>query len=445
MKVFLDCMIYLHYRYIVEIDLLSLLNTEKITIVIPRITLHELDIHKNTNQSKKVRDRARSILKKIENWTSGEASLRQGISFEFFNVVPTTNYEKHGLNPHWNDDILIATILEYSRTYSGEQIVLITQDSGPLLTAIQLGITVKKLPEKMKLPEELDPLEVENRKLTKTLEKLQNALPQLTVCFAGSKDPESYRRFSIHLPMDKMDDEIAGKIDDLRSKLPKQYRPKASPQALQDSLTAQYLSMMNSLDPIMPKEYERYNRDVDAYLSAYEKYMRETWAFESALLRTINFQIEIRNTGSAPAEDVDVHIQFPDGFILMTKDSLPYPPKEPHPPRAPRTRMQIALDESIDHIPNFTIPSTSIADLEIPTSFNIERTGSYTVTDNFMRIKHGSSVELPEMYLTFDSFESANSFNCEYTIRPENLPEPLKGKLHFVIEKNRKETVKKKQ
>jgi len=435
MKIFLDSMIYLHYRSIEEIDLRSIFGTDTVTIVIPRITLRDLDKQKNTHQSSKVRDRARRIIKKIEQWMSGQSSIRKGVSVEFFPLMPTIDYAKHGLNPQWSDDILIASVLEYSRTHSGEQTILITQDSGPRLTARQLGIAVAELPEHMKLPEEPDPLEIENRELSRMLERLQNALPQLTVCFAGSNDPETHARFSLPRPLDTMEDEITRKINDLRSKLPKQYPPKALSPASRDSPATLWQGLaVSSLAPVPLEEYDRYNRDVDAYLAKYEQYMRETWEQNAAVRRTIRFQIEIRNTGSAPADDVDVLLRFPDGFTLMTEDGLPNLPKEPRPPRKLRSRMQM-LTDSIGHIPNLTMPSPAIPDFKMPTSFNIKRTGSYTVTDHFRRIKHGASVQLPELFLTFDSYRSAKSFHCDYTVSPANLPERAEGKLHFVIEK----------
>jgi len=68
------------------------------------------------------------------------------------------------------------------------------------------------------------------------------------------------------------------------------------------------------------------------------------------------------------------------------------------------------------------------------TSFRIEETNSYDVTDHFRRIKHGVPVEPPTMYIEFPSLAEAKSFNCTYKLRPENLTEPVTGDLHFVIE-----------
>ncbi len=96
--------------------------------------------------------------------------------------------------------------------------------------------------------------------------------------------------------------------------------------------------------------------------------------------------------------------------------------------------MQMMTD-SIGHIPHLDLARPSLPDFRMTSSFSIERTDSYDVRDHFPRIKHGDRVPLPEMFLTFDSYESAGSFSCQYTIRPANLPTPITGDLHFVIEK----------
>jgi len=441
MKVFLDTMIYLHYHSIEELDLHSLLGTNSITIVIPRITLRQLDEQKNTHKSRKVRDRVGRILKKIEQWELGGASPRPGVSVEFFPAAPTANYEQHGLNPDWSDDVLIASILEYINRHCGEQILLITQDSGPRRTALEQGIPVKELPEEMKLPEELDPTEVENRELRKRLDKLQNALPELLLCFAGSDDPKVDAHYCLPSPPDTMEDEIWHKIDGLRREYRKQHPPEVYLDGLGVSLTA---GMLGIVDTIPPEEYDRYNRELDEYFAAYEKYMREPWQIEAALRRTIRFQIEIRNVGSAPAEDVDVRLDFPDGFTLIaardltTEDEPRDSREEPRPPLEPRSLMQ-TLAYGVHPLPNITPLSPVFPHFDVPislsNSFNIERTGSYKVEDHFERIKHGQAVQLPEMFLTFDSYESASCFHCVYALRPANLPDPKEGKLHFVIEK----------
>lgn len=436
MKIFFDTMVFLHYRSIEELDFADLLRSPPHTIIMPRITLRELDKHKNTHGSSRIRERARKILKKIERWATGE-EIRPGVCMQFMTGVPAVDYQKLGLNQDWSDDVLIASVLQYKTDHPEDAAVtLVTQDSGPRLTASQLGICVLELPEECKLPMEPDPLEVENRELLRTISALQNALPKLTVSFAGSEQPESYASFSLLAPPDSMEDEITHKIEDLRIKLPKQHPAKATPPNSESSLSMlqAQLASLNYMDPIPAEEYERYNRGVDEYLKSYESYMRETWEFQAAMKRSIRFEIEIRNIGTAPAEDVDVLLYFPDGFWLFSEDDFPEIPEEPRPPRKPRTRMQV-MTESIGRIPYLDFTRPSLPDFKMPSSFNIERTKSYNVRDYFPKIKHGDKAVLPEMFLTFDSYDAAGSFSCDYTIRPANLPAPITGQLHFVIER----------
>lgn len=87
-------------------------------------------------------------------------------------------------------------------------------------------------------------------------------------------------------------------------------------------------------------------------------------------------------------------------------------------------------------MPDLLMPHRSLLSVNPPSSFRLKKTNSYDISDHFARIKHGTTENLPELTLVFDSFDEASSFNCDYTIRVGNLPEPIAGKLHFVIEKS---------
>jgi len=436
MRIFFDTMIFLHYKSIEELPLDDILGASPHTILMPRITLRELEKHKNAHNSSRVRERARKILKEIERWIKGEA-VRPGVSMEFLPRVPAVDYQKLGLDPDWNDDLLIASVLQYQADYpDGVSVVLVTQDPGARMTASQLGLRVLELPEEYKLPAEPDPLEAENRELHRRILELQNAFPRLAVSFVGQEAPEQYARFVLPASTDSVDGEVALKVEEIKAEFPKQRIYQAVPQNRKSTPTSQIQAQL-AIAPAPQEEYERYNREVDEYLKSYERYMRDTWELKR---RTIPFKIEIRNTGTSPAKGVDVLLRFPEGFRLFSEEDhedLPRIPEEPKPPKKPRTMLQIMTESisSIQHLdiapfPNFTIPSYNYS------SFAIERNQrGYNVRDHFLSIKHGDTVVLPEMFLTFDSYESADSFSCQYTIRPVNLPSPITGDLHFVIKK----------
>ncbi len=335
MKVFFDTMVFLHYRSLDELNLVDVLGPPPHTVLVPRVTLRELDKHKNTHSSSRIRERARKMLKKIEQWAAGE-EIRPGVSMEFLAGMPTMDYQKLGLNPDWSDDVLIASVLQYKADNPDDaSVTLVTQDSGPRITASQLGVHVLELPEECKLPAEPDPFEAENRELLRTISALQNALPKLTVSFAGSEEPKHHASFLLPTPPDSMEHEIARKIKELKTKLPKQHPPQETPPNPKSplSLMQAQLAGLSYMGPIPPEEYERYNQGVDEYLRSYERHMRDTWEVQAAVRRSIRFEIEIRNIGTSPAEDVDVLLHFPDGFRLFSEGDLPDIPKAPRPPR----------------------------------------------------------------------------------------------------------------
>jgi predicted ribonuclease YlaK len=202
--VFVDTMIFLHYKPIDEIDFPGILGVDKVDILISRIMLRELDEQKNTNKLNRIRERAKKVLLKLENWMQRAETIRPGVNIAYYGSTPKIDFEKHGLNPNWNDDFLLATILQYNEDYPGVDVCLITQDSGPRLTAQHLSIPAFELSGELMLPVQLDPIEQENQELRKTLAKLQSALPQLIVCFAETEPPEVYAKFLLQAPQIKM-------------------------------------------------------------------------------------------------------------------------------------------------------------------------------------------------------------------------------------------------
>ncbi len=424
MKIFFDTMIFLHYRNLEEIDFNQIFGPPPHTVLIPRITLRELDKHKNTHSSSRIRERARKMLKKIEQW-SGGVEILPGVSVEFLKGVPQVHYPELGLNSEWNDDVLIASVIQCMKDRpENSSVILVTQDSGPRITASQLGIKSLELPEEYKLPVEPDLLEIENRELKRKLSILHNALPELGIDIIGQNDKGKFSSFIISQHPELTDNEITTKIQELIEKFPKQHRKMSSISSIQAHM-----------DFIPITEYERYNKEIDEYIKSYERYMRNKWKIQAANKRSIQFGIEIRNMGRSPAEDVDVLLHFSDGFHLLSADKMPSLPKMPLPPTKPRTTIEISINDALYSIRPF-VPEWNVpAEMQIPFSITRMETGGYEVRDHFERIKHGASAALPEMFLTFDSYESARSFSCHYIIRPANLPEPVSGDLHFKIEK----------
>ena len=134
--VFLDTNIYLHYQMIDQIDWPSVLSTESVTIVVPPITLRELNKHKELHPRKRVSDRAGNVIRRLTKlYAAGpNAELRNNVSIQVEDRDPKLDYSVYHLDPQIQDDCLIASIIMYRDENPASECVLITADGGLLLT-----------------------------------------------------------------------------------------------------------------------------------------------------------------------------------------------------------------------------------------------------------------------------------------------------------------------
>src|ERR1700750_282069 len=100
LKVFLDTMVFLHFRPLDELGLKTLLRTDNITLVVPRVTLRELDKHKSSHPSQKIRDRARRALNDLETAITKSEFLGQ-LGIEYFATYPKEQLQRLNLNEAW--------------------------------------------------------------------------------------------------------------------------------------------------------------------------------------------------------------------------------------------------------------------------------------------------------------------------------------------------------
>jgi hypothetical protein len=197
--VFFDTMIFLHFQEITSINLLSIFKCESAVVVIPRITVSELDLQKVNGNSPKIRDRARRSLNLIEEFTTGQKCVRDGVTLQFDAGVPDVDFTAYGLERSWRDDYLIATVLCFMKKQPDANVCLVSDDTGVRMKCRTLGINALTLPENFRSKEETDPREEENRKLKQRVQQLENSMPKLQIAFADSGS--NFGEFFIHPPL----------------------------------------------------------------------------------------------------------------------------------------------------------------------------------------------------------------------------------------------------
>lgn len=408
--VFLDANIYMHYSTITEIawvDLLNLKDGDTAEIVVTRINLRELDEQKDKNQNRRITDRIRKFLKYLETrLEQNDLKVAERVFLKYYQSNPQLELLAQGLDPTSNDDRLIATILDFRERHVEDEIVLFAHDTGVRLTAKGLGITARDMPEQFRAREEPDPRDVEIKRLREELQRSKNAQPRLSVGFTHEGDIRPFLEVSVKSPL-----------------------PFNSIEAVWDKEATKYESLPShsgsNLMPLPDFGNQQYNSHLKAYLEDFRVYLRENLVFENFFRQAFSLEVQLFNEGTAPATDVDVFFTFPTEVDVYTEESLPEQPDRPSPPlRGESFYMNARLPKITPIIEQFE-------------QANRERNGpSITGSEarfHLERIKHGTPVTSPRLWIKFKSHEATRSFPFEYRLEAGNLTTFMSGKLNVKL------------
>lgn len=434
----LDTNIFLHHQPFDQIKWTEVLSTSSVVLVITPVVVRELDKHKDQHRIPAIQDRARAALNKIEQITLGETTtpLTDGVELEYAKE-PTVNFQQYGLRAENNDDNLVASCLTCRNLKPDANVVLIAGDTGPRLKARQHGIEAVAIPERYKLESALDAAEKEKKQLQRRIQQLENRFPKLKLAFA---DEANQLSVTISQPLMATEQELEHRLANIKNKYSKRQVPrKTGPSQIESPLAgfARVQSIAGSLSNFggpSSEEITRYNRDLEKFYGEYERYLRENRASINLQRRTVRLDLYLFNYGTAPAEDIDVFMHFPDGFDLYDEDEKPQTPEAPDPPHPPRTGAEMLYStlhmrdfSSLNRTPHY-LPAQSNA-----SGPEIKRSNSYDVTYSVQRLKQHMNESLDPLYVVFDSFEGAASFRIDYRINAADLPDETTGVLHTVI------------
>lgn len=442
--VFLDTNIYLHYQLFDQIVWPKILKVSEVTIIVPPVIIRELNKHKELNTKLRIKERSSLVLKKLSLLFSMgcKAHICNGVEIYLEDRDPIVNFAQLQLNKDIQDDHLIASIIMLQREKPDADVVLVTSDTA--LTLIGKGrrqdISITTLPANLKLPEEVDQDQIRIRELEEKIRDLKSITPQISLVFA---DGSQYATFTQQQPIKMTEAEIAEKVNLIK----KQYHQLEQQPQQRNKYTGQLASLAEAMAHVnasmgtvlLPEDIAKYNTKFDQFTQEYLEYLRKSTCYENLRRRTVKLSLFVANDGTAPAEDIDVFLHFPDGFEIMDKDNFPKEPKPPTPPDTPKTQMQrmmesITVSTSLfspimGRMPNGIISPNNISDP------NIRKTDSYEVTFDILRIKHKLREAVEPLFIVFDSFVAVKSFHIDYKLLAGNIPKEVTGQLHLIINK----------
>src|SRR2546428_4398847 len=385
--IFPDTNLFLHYRPLSEIDWCSLLQSNAVEIEIAPVVTRELEEQKTLNPSRKLRDRAATVLTLLHKYLA-KPQVRDGVTLQFLLKEPTADVAvSRGLNLQLGDDRLIGTLFLYRDDNPNTRCVLVTGDLPLTVKAHHYQIEFLALDETLKLPSEPDPLEKKNKRLEAELLRYKSREPVPAIRF---KDGKNHTRFRIVSPSSTPDPEpeIQSKLAAAKEKCqPVELKPRreAGTSSAADNPLAQIAELMEGFQAMGRQFYDDYNVRVAAYHRAYEKYLRDTLAFKTLATRTIKLSLILENSGTCPAEDIHVLLHFPDGFALYDEKHPPKPPEEPAVPSK-----EISLMPSFAGFSGLSLPDIArMPSLPDPTLPKIRKTNSYEVTFQLEKLQHG--------------------------------------------------------
>lgn len=409
---FLDTNVYMSFKPIDQWDMKPFGG--KCTLVLPEVVLQELDKHKDKHHNPKTRERVRKICQRIHESFDNDGQISEDITLDYYDIKPDLG--KYGFEDT-PDNRILSCLLDYSADHENK--LLISNDSNLQLKAKKRKVVIWELPEEYKLPVDEDSVLRENKKLKQELDRLQNARPRLEIGLVPDKSQgvEANPVFPLRSNKTELtDEEINRQVEKIRCSLSEKYF------SLPNQLTsAAFLPSM-----ISPDEISKYHQQLDKYPEVYRKYLLNRRKF--LLQPKYRFTIGIANVGTAPAQNVDIYLHFPNGFELYDEKSIPSGPQEPSLPQKPLSVIERMSQNGTLGLQDFryTVPN-----IGLPSSFSLKRTNSYDVSDSFRVIKHNERGCLRELFLWFDSIDMAKSFRCEYRVTVDNLPEEIKGNINF--------------
>lgn len=418
--IFPDTNIFLHFKPFDQIKWNQIFGGNCKIVVAP-IVIDELDKHRR-NTIKRISNTAKVIAKKFENIIDNP-EVETNIVFLNSRPIEQT-FIANGLDKREQDDILLASIIEFSVLNADDKVFLVTDDIGPKLKAKSHNIVAKKLPEEFQIPIEDDEETAKLKRLIRENNELRNRIPKVDLYFKGRKKRLIHTIKKDIKSLDKF-------IEDLMDQERKKYLPMTIEKNNLSENRGLSALALGDLNTIPEDKIQQYNIRLENYFESYKKYLPSFYKYGLNEFLAIPIELEIHNDGNVPAEDIDLWLHFPDGFELFDLAKFNPAPEKPELPTKPKSIMD-TFSAGVP-LPRMFSTNLSPGPSFRPNSPNIKKTNSYEVTMDCNILKHNQSFHLPVLVAKFSSFEKMIGFEILFKLMINNVPKAVTGKIHVLV------------
>jgi hypothetical protein len=419
--VFVDTNVFEHFPPLADVDWTELADCSSVTLVIPQVTIRELNRHKDTSPKPRARRRAAGALRKLSEWAKATPPviIRPSVELSFRPNEALIDFATFHLRHDVPDDELLASAIEFAseRQLGADSVLVSTADLGLQLKGRSQGtIKMLSMPESLRLPDEPDSEEKRLRELEESLQQISSRLPKLNLTFLNGNTFEENTLYRTTWIADEK--EIAERMKAIRAEHPYLAEHPSPPTGWTFSKAGE-------------TEREEYNRELRGYLLRYEQFLRTDVEVTNWQSRTRSLCLILRNSGGAPAEEISICLSFPRGVEIVRDSDFRAIPKMPMPPDYPGGEVHKEpniSDEEIKELLEKTSSAPNTVITEIRKSF-----GCFEVGILVSRLKHTFSESLPVVNLHFPSVEEFKSFQFTYKMVASNFPQAIEGKLNVKI------------
>ena len=180
--VFVDTNFFLQVKEISTLRWTDICDETEIYVLVPRAVQREIDRLKRDGsgrRSQRARN-ASSLLRKVILAEGEVLIVRESNPRVLVGFPPISTFDKLGtstLDPSFADDQIVGEVLDYIGAYPSKKVVLLTDDTGPMLTAKRHVVPFWQIPGDWLLAPEPDARDKTIKELTKRLGLVERSHP----------------------------------------------------------------------------------------------------------------------------------------------------------------------------------------------------------------------------------------------------------------------------
>ncbi|MHC2336988.1 PIN domain-containing protein [Bradyrhizobium sp. USDA 4454] len=330
LHLFPDTNLFAQCRALEELDWNRWGDFDEVRLIVSRPVQAEIDRQKNKGSDRLAR-RAKTtssvfreiILSPLDHKVVGSPSPT--VKLFILNSLKPDPTLKDQLDYEHNDDVLVGIAHAFANEHPGEDVRVLTHDTGPMASAKMVGVTIAPIPDEWLL----EPESTEKDKIIKALEtkikQLERSEPEIKIACADV-DQQQLKRLEgeviVYQPL------TSSEVSELMGKISRQF-PMVTDFTTPSTPTPNFPqvgrhSFSNSVyqyEPPSKPSVARYRDKLyPAWISQCESILKSLHHIMQAELNDNRFAFYASNTGSRPAKDVLVTVKAKGNFEIVTRE-----------------------------------------------------------------------------------------------------------------------------